>query len=109
MQIKLIQTEGILYQGSIIDIDMFLQNFKPVDSNGNEMPSVSRNEVTVEYSSIEVFEHCSKLLAETDWITVKSLEIGEQIPIQFKEYRAALRLITNSDNLVDINWPLKPE
>jgi len=50
-----------------------------------------------------------KLLAETDWVTVKSFETGNPIPTQWLTYRQALRDITNQTDPFNIVWPLLPQ
>lgn len=60
-----------------------------------------------------------KLLYETDWIVTKYSELGQTIPEQWKNYRQALRDITEniSDVVIDptnptmisnVNWPEMP-
>ena len=58
-----------------------------------------------------------KLLAETDWIVTKYLDNGQEMPIEWKNYRQALRDITNGANpafgsdyseILGITWPIKP-
>ena len=58
-----------------------------------------------------------KLLAESDWITVKAVDqnaqdsLGIQVPQAWLTYRQALRDITdhaNFPNLQDTDWPVEP-
>jgi len=49
-------------------------------------------------------------LKECDWIVVKSAEQNIDVPIEWVEYRQALRDITNLyDKQSDVIWPNKPE
>ncbi len=49
-------------------------------------------------------------LKSTDWMVLRSQEIGEPIPQGVVEYRQALRDIPNVyDNPDDVVWPTKPE
>ena len=48
------------------------------------------------------------LLSETDWIVVKALEAGEDVPSDIATYRQALRDITN-DPRWDKGMPTWPE
>jgi len=51
-------------------------------------------------------------LAETDWVTIKSLELGETVPADWATYRQALRDITDHANfpfLQEADWPVAPE
>lgn len=46
------------------------------------------------------------LLAETDWVIVKSVESGEPIPTNIRDYRQALRDITSQTGFpLEVNWP----
>jgi len=60
-----------------------------------------------------------RLLYETDWIVTKYTELGQPMPEEWKNYRQALRDITEniSDIVIDphdstmlgnVNWPEKP-
>ena len=58
-----------------------------------------------------------KLLAESDWVTVKAVDqnaqdnLGIQVPTIWLDYRQALRDITSHANfphLQDSDWPVKP-
>ena len=46
-------------------------------------------------------------LSETDWIVTKLYELGDPVPIEWKEYRQRLRDITTQD-INNITWPTKP-
>ena len=49
------------------------------------------------------------LLSQTDWVVTKALELGEEVPTVWKDYRQALRDITNQPGFPhNINWPTKP-
>jgi len=51
------------------------------------------------------------LLAETDWVATKHLELGEAVPTDWATYRQGLRDITTHANfpyLTDEDWPTKP-
>ena len=51
------------------------------------------------------------LLYGTDWIASKCYESGESVPDDVKEYRQALRDITNHANfpyLNNVDWPTEP-
>jgi hypothetical protein len=71
-----------------------------------DMPTVD----TIEHLKQTRKEERNQLLAETDWIVTKSLESGEAVPDEWKQYRQALRDIpTQPDFPDDIEWPTKPE
>lgn len=51
-------------------------------------------------------------LAQTDWLVIRKVEDGIDIPDEWSEYRQALRDITNHENWPWLNledWPTKPE
>ena len=50
-----------------------------------------------------------KLLGESDFIVIKSMEKGEEVPLKWKAYRQSLRDITDQNHYpFKINWPSKP-
>lgn len=49
----------------------------------------------------------NRKLSETDWIVTKLYELGDPVPIEWKEYRQSLRDITTQD-INNITWPTKP-
>ena len=50
-----------------------------------------------------------RLLAETDWVVVKSQEAGEAVPAAWQAYRTALRdLPANTTDPASPVWPTKP-
>jgi len=49
------------------------------------------------------------LLEETDWIVVKYLDIGDPVPLEWADYRQALRDITLQSGFPgNVDWPVKP-
>lgn len=50
-----------------------------------------------------------RLLAECDWMVVKSLESGQAVPSEWATYRQALRDLPQQAGFpTSINWPVKP-
>ena len=50
-----------------------------------------------------------RLLAECDWIVVKSLESGQAVPSEWATYRQALRDVPQQAGFpASIDWPVKP-
>lgn len=47
-------------------------------------------------------------LAETDWVIIKSLELGTPVPAEWITYRQALRDITTNPDFNGSNYPVKP-
>lgn len=69
-------------------------------------------------NKLETFEELSdrfrikrnNLLFQTDWIVVKSYEIGETISQEWLDYRQALRDIPTQEGFpYSVTWPTKPE
>lgn len=69
-----------------------------------------QKELPTDRASANVRRHRDQLLAETDWIVIKSYERGENIPAQWELYRQALRDITAQAGFpYSVVWPTKPE
>lgn len=49
------------------------------------------------------------LLKSTDWVTVRSVDVGTPVPELWAAYRQSLRDITTQDNPFDLTWPTPPE
>lgn len=51
----------------------------------------------------------NKLLAETDWVVIKAKETSTNLPAGVKDYREALRDITEQEGFPhNVTWPGKP-
>lgn len=48
-------------------------------------------------------------LAACDWVTARAMEVGEPVPDQWREYRQALRDITEQADPSCVVWPVAPE
>lgn len=48
-------------------------------------------------------------LKDTDWVSIKYLDINQSVPIEWSMYRQALRDITLQEDPFNIVWPNKPE
>ena len=50
-----------------------------------------------------------RLLAETDWVTIRAKELGQTVPENWYTYRGDLRQIPEQDGWPhNITWPTKP-
>jgi len=50
-----------------------------------------------------------RLLSQCDWVVTKAQESGEEVPKEWREYRQALRDITEQPGFPDnIDWPAAP-
>jgi len=50
----------------------------------------------------------NSLLTETDWTQVKDSPLSPEKKAEWKNYRQALRDLTDIDDLTTIVWPVKP-
>ena len=94
------------------------------ESNTVEPPTQEEIDAEIEIIRVEAINFWlrrqrDRLLYETDWIVTKYTELGQPMPEEWKNYRQALRDITEniSDIVIDphdstmlgnVNWPEKP-
>lgn len=63
-----------------------------------------------EVSEEQVLATRDQLLAASDWVALRAAELGEPVPTPWREYRQALRDITEQANFPhDLTWPIEPE
>jgi len=92
----------------------------------NELDPPTQEEVDAEIERLRqeaiqfwLRRHRDMLLYETDWMVTKCAELGQPMPEEWKNYRQALRDITqNIDGIIidsshssmlgNVNWPEKP-
>ena len=91
------------------ELDNKTQTFKWLSK---DHPTVEKLEELIKEENLksqeeEVRIKRNKLLEESDYIVIKSLESGDAIPTEWKTYRQKLRDIdfTDPDN---VTWPEKP-
>lgn len=64
----------------------------------------------IDIAEKNVKDHRDQLLSETDWIVSKSYEQGIAVPLQWANYRQALRDITKQTGFpYQVIWPDKPK
>jgi len=52
----------------------------------------------------------NRLLADSDWVTIRATDTGTPVPAEWQTYRQALRDITEQTGFPEnIEWPEKPE
>ena len=86
--------------------------------DGGVCRQLTEEEITAELAAFETasadFQNRNKrgfLLAQCDWVVVKSSELGEAVPAEWATYRQALRDITTHANwpmLEEADWPVSP-
>lgn len=50
----------------------------------------------------------SHMLANSDWVTLRAADQGGPVPIAWRQYRQALRDVTNQPDPFNIVWPTPP-
>lgn len=73
---------------------------------------VSEEEIVrrTEKKSQEVRQVRNKFLQETDWVSIKAKDNGEDVPTDWKTYRQELRDITEQEGFPhNVIWPDKPQ
>lgn len=81
------------------------------DSQGRPMPTKEEiDQALIEVRWDEIRRERTSLLARCDWVVTRSVELGEAVPENWKQYRQALRDITATfENPEDVVWPDRPE
>lgn len=68
---------------------------------------VEANELAVRAESVR--NKRNMLLAECDWVVVRSQEVGDEVADEWKTYRQALRDIPSQSGFPSsVEWPKKP-
>ena len=95
-------------------------NIGALDANGNliaidqTLVDAAAAELEVEAQWKELRQKRNRLLAETDWVSMKALDasidgLGIQLPQVWMDYRQALRdLPANTTDPANPDWPVKP-
>ena len=76
-----------------------------------EIDSVVEEAIEEEPSEDEVVrEERDQLLEDTDWIILRYLDQGDEVPLEWKEYRQALRDIPEQKGFPgSVDWPVLSE
>lgn len=93
------------------------QEVSPVLENGVWKQSYSVTNITAEELAIKTEEASKdirttrdKLIAETDWVVIKNLELNQNVPGAWEVYRQALRDVPAQAGFPhNVTWPAKPE
>jgi hypothetical protein len=96
-----------IYGDSIID------NLHWLDANQTEP---SREEIEAEWTVVEnevktqeARAKRDRLLADSDWVTIRATDTGNPVPTEWQTYRQALRDITEQTGFPEnIDWPEIP-
>jgi hypothetical protein len=80
-----------------------------VNVNGAWMLPYKLEALPLDQAERNIRSRRDSLLAETDWIVIKSYERGQNIPAEWELYRQALRDITAQAGFpYEVTWPTKP-
>ena len=61
------------------------------------------------HRAAEIRAHRDKLIAETDWLVIKHLELNENVPGKWEVYRQDLRDVPSQAGFPhNVTWPVKP-
>jgi len=91
-----------------------------------DIPKPTREQVEAKIEELKALEpmrllrlHRDKLLAETDWVTMRAYSTNTPVPAEWAEYQQALRDLPNTATPVfdptsrigisGVDWPVKPE
>ena len=91
-----------------------------------DIPKPTREQVEAKVAELKAAEpmrllraHRDKLLAETDWVTMRAYSTNTPVPAEWAEYQQALRDLPNTATPVldpssptgisGVDWPVKPE
>jgi len=78
------------------------------DIDGNVM-SYDEAAVTTEANMMEARAKRDRLLADSDWVTIRATDTGTAVPTEWQTYRQALRDITEQTGFPEnIDWPQEP-
>lgn len=78
---------------------------KVIAANAAGFPVLVDREVKAE----DVIAHRNRLLNASDWMVIRSHEIGTKVPEEWANYRQALRDIPNQPDFPRVTWPKEPE
>lgn len=67
-------------------------------------------ELPLDQAEENIRAHRGYLLGDTDWIMAISYERGEPVPVEWADYRQALRDVPDQEGFpYSVEWPTKPE
>ena len=94
------------------DVIEFYQHDNPQPTEAEIQAEIAR--LQAEQPWKELRQERNRLLAETDWVTIQSIDasvdgFGLQLPMDWMNYRQALRdLPANTTDPTNPVWPVKP-
>ena len=92
----------------ITDFSLFNQLLLDRDA---KIDRIAEEAIEEEPSEDEVVkDERDRLLEDTDWIIIRYLDQGDEVPLEWKEYRQALRDIPEQEGFPgSVDWPEMPE
>jgi hypothetical protein len=101
--------QDLVENGTIAKDGSLFENWTVVDWSEEKIAAYEEMLSTTQAASVRSAR--DNLLADSDWVVTKALEVGEAVPEAWATYRQALRDITSLDSFPDLEeeeWPVKP-
>jgi len=81
----------------------------PEEQSSYNVKQALAEDATTSIAATDARRMRSKYLADCDWVVLRHAERGESTPIEWSEYREALRDVPYQDGFpLNIKWPAKP-
>lgn len=104
---------------------MNADDYNQLQWSSPDIPKPTKEEVEAKIAELKAAEpmrllrvHRDKLLAETDWVTMRSYSTNTPVPTEWAEYQQALRDLPDTATPVldpssrigisGVDWPVKP-
>ena len=105
---------------------MNADDYNQLEWNSEDIPKPTLKQIEAKIEELRALEpmrrlrvHRDKLLAETDWVTMRAYSTNTPVPAEWVEYQQALRDLPNTATPVfdptsrigisGVDWPVKPE
>lgn len=96
-------TERLKEDKPILDNGVWIQQWSIVQLTSEEIERLNDDAAT------NVRAQRDQLLKESDWVSIRSNDLGEPVPDYWITYRQSLRDITAQEGFPhSVEWPLKP-
>ena len=114
--LKIVSRNGVTQDANGNWVEAYVERDMFADYVNDEGVTVTKAEQEAEYIARKTEEKATairterdKLLAETDWMVIKSAETGVALATEWATYRQALRDVTAQAGFPnEVTWPTKP-
>ena len=115
--LKVVSRNGVVQDANGNWVEAWVERDMFADYVNDEGVTVTKAEQEAAYTARKTEEKATairterdKLLAESDWMVIKSAETGVSLATVWAAYRQALRDITAQATFpTEVTWPVKPE